>query len=854
MQLRSGRKASSASALHDPHVDNEDVENARAAPASRSSVNTLASPNLTAQDDTVPIRELDQLELEPSGDTQPHPPAAANEPTRTTRQPQQRGPGAPVEHQSWDLKGLERIDLSKWLDCRFESESAREARCCQRQEQAPTRAPRHHLATPNRVSKSATGSLVASTPLRLQSSASSVGSTREIDYASMKKTFAGRINQAPSIESLLGHIGLAREFSDLQTAAHIGNAEHAGFRENVRRLETLAEDEKEGKGKGPDKGAGEHWFEQLSQLVGPADSIVGTTSTRARLEFVYKPDVPLAKGAVASVRKPDAILAFPCQQTPQRHKFEHIAVPLEFTQAKFERLDPDKALSNKYLQILGYLRDTLVTQPLRLSVPGVCLFDQAAALIVLDRERVHVAYVEDCWGAGVVQLACLARLLVTMDPARAGLSPLAMFDCDTKNGLTPFQVSARLLGEDMVSDEAVQAHPVRLVFKSSPAASPFSRATVVLRPDVRNSEGDERAVDPDVGMLFVKIQNVDNDRMHRERDVWHQITCNFPAMETLEDDHDPVSSHDSGSSHDTNSTADVKSARDAQEVLQHLAAVDRTFTCPLPWQLHQTSSYRDLDTVVERHQGIVVYRNPRANVVQLIDKAKPPRPRDVVNVISRLLPVLLELWTKAGVLHRDISAGNVLHSSGHLVLGDWDCAWSETFENSANENRRRTGTVDTMAIDVLQSCIPRNGPPHGNHKYFRHRLMHDIESAIYVFLKVVWYNIRATATNEEIDFWSTYLLFDSAEIDARTMSSARLWLWQEDEACQEDLLGWLEAASGELARIVRRLLQRRLHKICPDLSGSDRDAHVVKELCSIFKSADPDLLDKQLEARLAKAV
>ena len=79
------------------------------------------------------------------------------------------------------------------------------------------------------------------------------------------------------------------------------------------------------------------------------------------------------------------------------------------------------------------------------------------------------------------------------------------------------------------------------------------------------------------------------------------------------------------------------------------------------------------------------------------------------------------MYTKHSVLHRDVSYGNILllPAPAHGMLIDFDMA---TFtDRSGHSARRRTGTFDFMAADILVGDT-------------NHTVRHDLESFFYVLL------------------------------------------------------------------------------------------------------------------------
>ena len=143
----------------------------------------------------------------------------------------------------------------------------------------------------------------------------------------------------------------------------------------------------------------------------------------------------------------------------------------------------------------------------------------------------------------------------------------------------------------------------------------------------------------------------------------------------------------------------------------------------------------------------------------------------------------LDLW-KGGVLHRDVSPGNMMYyrtKDGTLmgVMNDYDLSSLAT--SVGPEGNERTGTVPFMALDLLT--------PEGQRGEVKHLYRHDLESFIWVLVWVslryrdgllleppsrpldVWATAGAQAChNEKYVFLSYFLKFRPLDIDPRIWS------------------------------------------------------------------------------------
>ncbi|KAM0787217.1 hypothetical protein ACM66B_006455 [Microbotryomycetes sp. NB124-2] len=666
----------------------------------------------------------------------------------------------------------------------------------------------------------------SSTPVQPQTSAAHVTSLTDAERVSVRQAIAGRVVEVSSIHALLGQLQLGDDFkpgasSERQPSSAKPGPSTIGSKMRTLEAEAAAEAVPQRKQANP----GQHWFVKLAKLDRDDQDRPLAPQPHATLQFVNDPNKPLMQGRVQSCRKPDAYLAFPGQVTNHGRAFEHIAVILEFTsEKKLTRLNLN-APQDKYLQVLGYMRDTLASQPMRAFVLGVCVIKRLVALLVMDREVVRIAYLTDCWRTGAQRFRILARLLLNMDPACAGLSPLATFVSDPQHGLLPFHLPAKVF--DATSSN-LDLRRVDIVFASSPGSSAFSRATTVIKLAAPLDGSNERR-------LVIKVQNVDDNRTSREIQVWEPIAAFARRNESW-----------------------AKGGnRFSIEILEHLAAVDRAVVYErMPWQT-PADILDKYSRVVKRHTEAVVYLNPTENVVPLTSRTTPPRPSEVVTVIKTLVAVLYELNEGPQVLHRDVSTGNVLHNFGSLVLSDWDCGWAASMPDSQQDRRQRTGTMDTMATEVLDSnkASLQTRLVSG----FVHLLRHDLESAVYVFIKVLWFHLYSSASKEEKLFWEENFGFNDANMTASALSGLREKLWSAGKVVLDTLFSYMSAISSELAELVWRLFDQPLSSISatsaarPDFWSrrerlEDNNKAIVDKLYSDFRQTDLDRLDEQMKA------
>ncbi|KAG1788509.1 hypothetical protein EV424DRAFT_1550633 [Suillus variegatus] len=119
----------------------------------------------------------------------------------------------------------------------------------------------------------------------------------------------------------------------------------------------------------------------------------------------------------------------------------------------------------------------------------------------------------------------------------------------------------------------------------------------------------------------------------------------------------------------------------------------------------------------------------------------------LVSIVRDALIAHKEAYHKAGVLHRDLSAGNVVIYKGKGILIDWDLSKLITIQGARQVNR--TGTWQFMSAHLVQ------------HKDAKHDVEDDIESSLYV---VLWIALMYTMTHLTIPA-RTLLVKDVFEVD-----------------------------------------------------------------------------------------
>ncbi|KAH7880931.1 protein kinase [Lentinula edodes] len=117
--------------------------------------------------------------------------------------------------------------------------------------------------------------------------------------------------------------------------------------------------------------------------------------------------------------------------------------------------------------------------------------------------------------------------------------------------------------------------------------------------------------------------------------------------------------------------------------------------------------------------------------VTFLDKLQPlsdlEDPREFAQVFYDVLQIHQWLYERVGILHRDLSSGNIMYrrKNGKVygVLNDFDLSSRVQDMNKGPTSKQRTGTRPFMSLDLL------NPDWEGGHLY-----RHDLESLFYIML------------------------------------------------------------------------------------------------------------------------
>ncbi|KAK4053186.1 hypothetical protein OIV83_001921 [Microbotryomycetes sp. JL201] len=637
-------------------------------------------------------------------------------------------------------------------------------------------------AQPNSSSSCLSQSSRFATPKKPSTDSSQMSSGTEAEHARTRSLLRGKIlvSDAPTI---LGQLGVEQSAWDqhVETARdRLQNEEHA--RDVLTRCQTGFRAERQQMGHGQ---TGYHWFEELASLGVASDTTtthVKTASKDISLHVFSTPtrslriasDDPLQNG-----RKPDASIIYkhPGNVASDRDSFEptlsHIIVSLEFTDTpariSTKRKVSLSTLPRKLQQLASMLIAVMATQPFRTHVPGLAICKDTATLMLLSREAFFVASLAHCWSNKAAELAALATTLLNLETWQIGLFPLFRYSLTPQHGLSPSHLRTDALPQHVLDFYAMRAfEDIRVLRQVSPHHSPFSRGTLVV--------GFERQT---LATLILKRQAVALDRRQRESKIWEAI--------------------------------DASAGKLARNTLGKLSRVLATVEVAPTRKLALLPD----DAMVARQYTIVLYRNPstpraaQALLPRPVSDHPGPTPTQLLCLIKQAFDVLSDLYWSAGVLHCDISTNNVLHCDGSLVLADWDCAIVANDSAPVGSRSERTGTMDTMAINVLDAVqhLRAYEEDYGKAEAetrvgFAHCLRHDFESLAYVLLKVIWANLEPSADNVERKLTWNQHMFNNANVSMDSLILCRRSLWYKNGAGgrSEQCLRRLSPAFADVVR------------------------------------------------------
>ncbi|KAM0792324.1 hypothetical protein ACM66B_005008 [Microbotryomycetes sp. NB124-2] len=561
-----------------------------------------------------------------------------------------------------------------------------------------------------------------------------------------------------------------------------------------------------------------HWLDDLASLAllndaaRPTPPAPSTSTSNDDLSLVIhsKPREALrvsSTDALLQERKPDATLQFRSAfiaDSTFKPSLHHLVAAFEFstTSAMVTKREKGLSISSKLHQLAGLLVAIMASQPFRTHVPGLAICDDTATAMLLSRNALLVYHVKQCWTTiqGAAELAALVHTLLNLQPWQVGLFPLFRYSLSCEHGIRPSDIRTDVLTgrvPDLALAEPYQ--PINVVRKVSPYHSPFSRGTVVVSlqdKDLTRS-------------IIIKLQAVGLDRRRRESEVWAAIS--EPSS--------PLSDETKGSLLEVLSTV---------ELARHV-------------QVH----YLPPNSINPRRHALVVSRNPGSSLPQPVDRPGL-QPTALLRLVEDAFNALSDLFWKARVPHCDISANNVLHDDGKLVICDWDCGIvvKDTVSEQVGQRWERTGTLDTMAVNALRAVV-EDERENGSKAFvklgsdFSHHLRHDFESIVYALLKVMWANLRHTADEKERGLVWSQLCFDDTNIAVSDLYFKRSSLWG-GQMLGLDLVDRLRLLSPALADFVEALLALPFEKFARFKPNEEEDIAAGERVKFVFKSVKWD--------------
>ncbi|KAI5477957.1 hypothetical protein MNV49_005749 [Pseudohyphozyma bogoriensis] len=352
-------------------------------------------------------------------------------------------------------------------------------------------------------------------------------------------------------------------------------------------------------------------------------------------------------------------------------------------------------------------------------------------VFMLTPERVDVALIEDCFGDGINRLAALLETLRTASIYQLGLCPLIDYSLtDGKLG----KITPKALHLPPTPNNSGPSTPtINLLADmrlSSPRCRPFGRSTLVLAGRIEELQTD----------VVAKFAHIADTRPWREVDM----------SECLFSDPTDLPSYAVEAIYSYASPRRLPAIRPAAT-----ASVDEgqgTLRSEPP------QSQGKAVAIVPRHLEVVVFDSPH----DAVPIAKAKSADDFIDVLIRLFEAILDAFIR-GVMHGDVSSPNVLVTiDGKLRFIDWEVA--RRFGAPATEGTV-TGTLDTMSISRL--FLNPTGLPHD-----------DVESAIYVAIKVLTMSFRPRAINAQA--WGTYLeglKWNDPTISPYDLAEKRTLMW-----------------------------------------------------------------------------
>ncbi|KAJ6515083.1 hypothetical protein C8R47DRAFT_1089966 [Mycena vitilis] len=434
---------------------------------------------------------------------------------------------------------------------------------------------------------------------------------------------------------------------------------------------------------------GRYWLASL------ADAAIDPETDSLQLAVDYHPTpaekLPEQKHhGYMKTRKYDAALR---PSAAQASTISNICVNVEYT-----KTDPPNVSSNpvvgasagvaKYQQAITNAEGLLTFQATRLYVPTFSFHgkEEKTTLFfsILSHDRLEIAAIPNCFGSATFPtVSALLHLFRICSLYQLGYNPLFTYSFTTPHpGFSDgdaVPIAVAFPGFPPVRLSGKRLSPLR--------SSPFQRSTLVLDGELDSQSADDEGPTH----VVVKLSFIAEGRLWREKII-------IDALHAADPQPGPAY---------------------APKLLAAFAA----YGMPMPPRsdILQVGRKRTADhledepTMVKRHLEMMVFKSPPgARPLTEVPTA------ELWGIVVQLFEAILDAFRRR-ILHRDISVNNVLVAN-RLLLVDWETG--RQFDEPLTEGKSTiTGTFDTMAVASLFKQPPL---PHD-----------DIESAIYVYLKVI---------------------------------------------------------------------------------------------------------------------
>ncbi|KAI5481945.1 Pkinase-fungal domain-containing protein [Pseudohyphozyma bogoriensis] len=620
------------------------------------------------------------------------------------------------------------------------------------------------------------------------------------------------MRETKKVKAKVSKINLAKAFKKGVRSKSRSEPEVKGMEKKRKAIDDAFMGEKASGKAGPNEE--NEWMRDMGRLAASRSTSAPMSERRS---WMYRKFSPLEKSDRADVeRKPDTIFASSALLGETSANWGDAMIVVEHT-TETVNFKPDGKLNPKNAQLVHDAVLALNVQPFRHFVLLVSFTKTKLFFMILDRERLQVATIDDWLGRGFRSACALVRTLETLDDVQLGLPPFLSYDATTTStspyelnlgalcGLTTSTLSASALPPPYPGGPPRIQLPLTLAVTTLSTCThsiPFSRGTWVagatVRPiEARGSEATSSGK-PGGGLnddgslregfaLIAKYYNPDVNRKLREPDSLSLIAKR------------------------------VKPEYLGVRFPHLVAAFHEDDQCRPPWKIPLEDADPDGPFTL-RHSELIITVTPP----DLVPLSELKTPKLFWTAIDSLLENL-ELLYDAGVGQRDLSINNALSTPEGVVCSlDFDHAAVLTKkEGGAHANdTERTGTPFTMASEVLEASA-------GSEKFY-HRPRHDLTSVAYLVFFVFsteilahdWKELLATTYHKPAPGFPSSSQHGSDALKAQAKSRTNRPGWRSDRADQAmgvlKGFGWLESNSL-MAAAARKQLWKGSGGVVPQI-------------------------------------